>query len=227
VQDLAQVAANYNRLSRWYDLLAGESEARLRRAGLEILGVQPGENVLEIGFGTGQAILELARAVGDAGKVYGIDLSEGMSRVALDKVERAGLSSRVALACGNALYLPYPEHLLHAVFMSFTLELFPLSEIGDMLSECRRVMADEGRICVVGLAQQEQENWIEHLYGWLHHRYPKVIDCRPISVGAALSAAGFQVINHQERSLWGLRVAVVLAGHSSMQATESHTRPGW
>src|SRR5680860_952758 len=66
---------SYNKMSRWYDLLAGHSEKRFRDVGLQRLNIQEGEKVLEIGFGTGHCILSLARSVGDTGKTYGLDIS--------------------------------------------------------------------------------------------------------------------------------------------------------
>ena len=67
----AQAQATYDRLSRWYDVLAGGSERRLIDAGLQKLAVGEGEKVLEIGPGTGYAIVALARAAGDSGRAYG------------------------------------------------------------------------------------------------------------------------------------------------------------
>ena len=66
---------NYNKMSKWYDLLAGHSEKRFRDVGLRELNMQEGEKVLEIGFGTGHCTLSLARSVGDTGKTVSVNFS--------------------------------------------------------------------------------------------------------------------------------------------------------
>ena len=53
----SQARSTYNRLSRWYDLLAGGFEGKFRDAGLGRLAPGPGQIVLEIGFGTGHSIV--------------------------------------------------------------------------------------------------------------------------------------------------------------------------
>src|SRR4030042_2471079 len=143
---------SYDRLSRWYDLLSGHFEKRYRDAGLRMLDAKKGEVILEIGFGTGNCILALADAVEGQGKVYGIDISSGMHSVAKAKLEKAGISNRVDLQCGDAACLPFDSNSFNAVFMSFTLELFDTPEIPVVLNECRRVLKTGGRICVVGVS---------------------------------------------------------------------------
>src|SRR5665647_1940455 len=92
-----QVQANYDRLSRLYDWLIMGPEMKLQREGLSRLQVHEGESVLEIGFGTGHGLVMLARSVGSMGRVYGIDLSTGMLRVASSRLAKAGLAERVEL----------------------------------------------------------------------------------------------------------------------------------
>src|SRR5512140_2028421 len=90
-----QAMTAYDRLSRWYDWLSASSEQPLAELGLQKLNAQAGETVLEVGFGTGHALLALAAAVGDSGRVIGIDISRGMFKVASEKIARANLSQRV------------------------------------------------------------------------------------------------------------------------------------
>src|SRR5512140_15660 len=51
--------ASYNRLAPIYDWISGPSETALRQEGLRLLAPRLGERLLEIGFGTGQALPHL------------------------------------------------------------------------------------------------------------------------------------------------------------------------
>ena len=116
-----QTRATYDRVSRWYDPLEGYWESKPKQVGLQKLGVVNGEVALEIGFGTGHGILSLARAVGESGKVYGIDLSPRMLTLTQSRVDRQGLAARVVLKNGDATALPFDAGFFVAVFMSFVL----------------------------------------------------------------------------------------------------------
>jgi demethylmenaquinone methyltransferase/2-methoxy-6-polyprenyl-1,4-benzoquinol methylase len=197
-------------MSRWYDFLAG-SEQKFVQAGLEQLGAQPGEDVLEVGYGTGAALVALAQAVQPEGRVHGIDLSMGMSRMAREKLRRAELASRVDLTCGDGARLPYPADCFDALFMSFTLELFDTPEIPRVLAECRRVLKAQGRLGVVSLAKDRDPSLMVRLYEWFHRQFPAYIDCRPIPVQALLKRNRFQVRKQQRATMWGLPVEIVVA----------------
>lgn len=206
-----EARATYTRLSRWYDLVEGPFERNCRERGQTLLHVTPGEYVLEIGFGTGQSLVAFARAVGSTGTVCGIDLSEGMCRVAKARLDKAHLSARVALTCGDATRLPYAERSFDAVYMSFTLELFDTPDLPLVLGECARVLRDSGRLGVVALALRDKATAMSRLYAWAHRRFPRLVDCRPIPVRQLVEEAGLQVEAVDARSMWGLLVDIVLA----------------
>ncbi len=235
----ADAKTSYDRLSRWYDLIAGWSERKAVECGLKQLHAIKGETVLEIGYGTGRSLVALARAVGETGHIVGIDLSEGMRTVAAKRIVRAGLEGRVDLLCGDARRLgtstpaskesrstalsKHPAGLpdartltfgaesFDAVFMSFVLELFEEFEMPVLLAECRRVLKSSGRIVVVSMEKKANRNAMVKLYEWAHRTFPKVVDCRPIHADRALKEAGFRVTRQIEMRMWGLPVSIVLA----------------
>jgi len=207
-----EAKSSYDRLSKWYDLFASPFEKKFIDAGLQKLHAAPGETILEIGFGTGQGILKLARAVGNSGRVYGIDISEKMCDITRSKVEKAGFSKRVQLVNGDALKLPFPGSFFNAIFMSFTLELFDTPEIPVVLKECQRVLKKDGRLCVVAMKQKHDPPPVLKLYELAHRKFPDYVDCRPIFVREMLEDAGFRILDAAEISSWGLPVEVVVCG---------------
>jgi ubiquinone/menaquinone biosynthesis C-methylase UbiE len=201
----------YDRMSRWYDLLAGSSERKHVDAGLRKMNVHKGERILEIGFGTGHALVSLARSVGPPGQVYGLDISEGMAQEARRKLESGALRDDAGLICGDGARLPLTNGAVDGVFMSFALELFDTPQIPLVLYECSRVLREDGRLVVVSLAKREKGNMPVRVYEWVHECMPRYVDCRPIPVESVMERAGFEVVEVERRSMWGLPVDIALA----------------
>jgi demethylmenaquinone methyltransferase/2-methoxy-6-polyprenyl-1,4-benzoquinol methylase len=215
LQSKDQTRAFYNKISRVYDALSERSEAPMRKAGLELLRASAGESVLEIGFGTGHSLVSLAKAVGPKGKVFGIDLSDKMLKVAKAHLAKASLRERARLRCGDATQLPYAGSSMDAVFMSFTLELFDSPEIPKVLRECRRVLRPGGRIVVVGMSKDAKHDPLLGVFEWTHEHFPNFLDCRPIYVREALQKAGFKIQNTLKKHLW-IPVEIVLGAKPSL-----------
>ncbi|MEW6574424.1 MAG: methyltransferase domain-containing protein [Bacillota bacterium] len=57
---------------------------------IRLAGVRPGEDVLDVGCGTGELTIKLAKIV-YPGRVLGIDNAPGMIEVALSKAQAAGM----------------------------------------------------------------------------------------------------------------------------------------
>jgi ubiquinone/menaquinone biosynthesis C-methylase UbiE len=202
LQTKEETKAFYDKIAKVYDVLAERSEAPVRMAGLKMLNIQPGWHVLEIGFGTGHSLVELAKSVGPSGKVFGIDLSEKMVEISRKRAEDEGLKGRIELSCGDALHLPYESESLDAIFMSFTLELFDTPEIPLVLAECKRVLKPGGRIVIVSMSRVLPEGLVMEIFEWTHRHFPNYLDCRPILVRQALEDTGFQIHDSRIMKMW-------------------------
>lgn len=200
----------YNKLSRWYDLMAGDFERKPRNASIQQLTPNTGESILEIGCGTGQAVVRIAEQVGSSGKVFGVDISNGMLNVAQARVKKMRSGDQVMLLCGDGMKLPFEVGCFDGILISFTLELFDSPEIPLVLAECKRCLRTGGRISVVGLSRK-RPNFMTGLYEWLHRKFPLFFDCRPIFVQQSLKTAGFHTQSVIDLSMMGLKAELVLA----------------
>ena len=207
--------AFYDRISNAYDFIANANERSARLAGLHALEVKPGENVLELGFGTGNEIADLADLVGETGKVAGIDISEGMLAVTQRKLAGKDVKAPLDLRVGDARQLPWPDGTFDAVYTSFTLELFPLDDIPTVLAECRRVLKPGGRIGVVSMATVKPGHHVsllERTYIWMHRHFPHLVDCQPIDTEGLVAKGNFAIAHVVEMEIWTMPVRVVV-GH--------------
>lgn len=206
----AQAKESYDKISRFYDYFAGVFEKKYRNMALERLDVKRGETVLEIGFGTGHCLRQMAESVGEEGRVYGIDISSGMLEVSKRRLEEAGLLDRVKLYCQDALKMSYEDNKFDAVFMSFTLELFDTPEIPKVLNKIERVLKSNGRLGVVSMSKEDGGSILLRVYEWTHNKFPKYADCRPIYIEQSIKNAGFEIEYKEKVKLFGLPVEIVI-----------------
>ncbi|MBX9625414.1 MAG: methyltransferase domain-containing protein [Gemmataceae bacterium] len=205
----------YDRIADAYDFIADSNEKAARQAGVKALALKPGEAVVELGFGTGNEVLDLAALVGPTGKVAGIDISSGMLAVAQRKLAANPPKTPIDLRVGDARSLPFADASFDAAYTSFTLELFPAGDIPAVLAEARRVLKPGGRLAVVSMSvvpPGEHTSALEKTYVWMHRHFPHLVDCRPIDAPALVAAAGFRVAAREELHIWTMPVAVVVGG---------------
>ena len=113
---------------------------------IRLAEIQEGGRVLEVACGTGRATLDLARAVGSAGKVDALDLSEDMLDQAQTKLEKAGVSGRVTFRQGNARNLPYPDATFDVLYNGYMFDLIPIEGFMPIMQEFARVLKPGGTI---------------------------------------------------------------------------------
>ena len=86
-------------------------------AALQAAAAMPGEQVLDIGCGTGSTSLALARAVGPQGRVFGVDISQPMLAVATQRAAaHPELKLSFAEADASSAALPTGQDLLFSRF---------------------------------------------------------------------------------------------------------------
>lgn len=204
----------YDRISGAYDWLADANEGPPRRGGIAALAVKPGERILELGFGTGNEVLDLAARVGPTGSVAGIDISPGMLAVTRKKLAEKPPAAPIDLRIADARELPFADGSFDAVYTSFTLELFPCDDIPTVLAEIRRVLKPGGRIAVVSMATVkpgDTASVLERTYVWMHRHFPHLVDCQPIDAAGLVAGAGFADVVETRWEIWTMPVAVVVA----------------
>ncbi|MEA2405140.1 MAG: hypothetical protein QOE08_1787 [Thermoleophilaceae bacterium] len=111
-----------------------------------LLGLSPGDGVLDVACGTGNFTRDFARTVGETGLAVGIDVSETMLARAVRDTRAAGLSEQAAYVRGDASELPFRERSFDAVCCFAAIHLFrdPLRALDRMTA----VLTPGGRIAV-------------------------------------------------------------------------------
>ena len=196
---LEDIRKSYGVVSRFYTFAEGIFEKGLRQKGLQLISITPGEVVLEVGFGTGYSLKEIANAVGENGRAYGIDITPQMLEITRKRLRKAGLMDRVELYEGDAKSMPYQDNKFDAVYMASTLELFDTPDIPRVLQEIKRVLKPSGRLGIASLTKEGRESSLFlRFYEWLHQKIPKCVNCRPIYVEKSVEDVGYEITKTEE-----------------------------
>lgn len=142
-----EIAGRYDLLNRVMSMGIDQS---WRRKTVAAMALPEQARVLDLATGTADLAMMIARLHPDA-KVIGSDPSERMLEVGVDKVERDGLSERVALEVGDAQALPYEDNTFDGCCIAFGIRNVP--DRTAALAEMARVTKPTGRVAVLELGE--------------------------------------------------------------------------
>jgi SAM-dependent methyltransferase len=132
--------------------LTGPGMAEEIRIARLLLGLRPGDGVLDVACGPGNFSRAFASAVGDSGLVVGIDASKTMLDRGAAELRRSAHRNLV-LVRGSALELPFVDDSFDAVCCFAALHLFDEPFAG--LDEMTRVLTPGGRIALMTSVQRQ------------------------------------------------------------------------
>ena len=127
-------------------------ELRQRTANLACL--QPGDAVLDVGCGTGTLAMEVARRVGRAGRVAGVD--PGTEQIARARAKAARRHVPIEFQIGVIEQLPFPDQTFDVVFSTLMMHHLPADLKRQGLAEIARVLKPGGRLVIADFKRKQE-----------------------------------------------------------------------
>jgi ubiquinone/menaquinone biosynthesis C-methylase UbiE len=178
-------AAGHDWLLPLYDpfvKLAGGNAIRKRL--IQLVDIQPGHAVLEIGCGTGSVVIEVKRSQ-PAAQVTGLDPDLKALERAKRKANRKKMTIRFDQ--GFSDQLPYPDQSFDRVLSSFMFHHLNDQEKEKTLEEAQRVLKPGGSFYLVDFEKHESGGMLARLF----HSHERLKDNSVSRILTLFSKAGF------------------------------------
>jgi demethylmenaquinone methyltransferase/2-methoxy-6-polyprenyl-1,4-benzoquinol methylase len=137
-------AKHYDITSRLYPVPGYPWPAQRRRA-IRALGLHPGDSVIDIACGTGLNFPLIEEAIGPAGRIVGVDLTDAMLARAQNRIETAGWSN-ISLVQADAATFAFPADV-DAILSTYALSQVP--ECAEVIAHGAQALSSGGGRWVV------------------------------------------------------------------------------
>ena len=217
-----RIAPSYDRLNH---LMSMNVDRRWRRRAVRELVDGTPQRILDVACGTGVSTIAVAKAAAEGATVVGVDISEGMMSMVMDKSRKEGVAERIRLQVADAEVLPFGDSDFDRVSCAFGVRNFTNKEQG--LREFFRVLSPGGKLVILELSVPRNkvvrffyDLYFSHILPWIGGRVSgdkSAYRYLPASVHAfpppedfmrMLSEAGFSAVRHRSLSLGLCRLFV-------------------
>lgn len=184
-------AFHFRWLTLWYDPMMRRlfPEEALKTALIAQARIQSGQNVLDMGCGTGTLTLLIKHAQPNV-SVYGLDVDPQVLDIARRKSEQAG--ETIILQQGTAACLPYPDESFDRVFASLMLHHLTREDKRRALVEAFRVLKPGGELHVADFGKpRDPAMWlISQVVRWVEEVHDNILGLLPVF----MAEAGFRAV---------------------------------
>jgi demethylmenaquinone methyltransferase/2-methoxy-6-polyprenyl-1,4-benzoquinol methylase len=143
----------YRKKAKHYDLTSrlypapGYPQGRQRRQAVQALGLRPGDTVVDMACGTGLNFALLEEAIGPAGRIVGVDLTDAMLARAAARIGKNDWSN-VELVQADAVEFEFPARV-DAILSTYALSQVP--QCGEVIAHGAAALSEGGRWAVLDL----------------------------------------------------------------------------
>lgn len=140
----------YDKYDAMNSVISFKRHVAWRKDVMKRMDVPKDASALDVCTGTGDWAIALAETTGSGGRVVGLDFSENMLKVALEKKKAESLS-QLEFIHGNAMELPFEDNSFDFVTIGFGLRNVP--DYLSVLEEMYRVVKPGGKVVCLETSQ--------------------------------------------------------------------------
>lgn len=142
------VMRHFNRVAPKYDymnsLLSMGIQHVWKRAAIRMLGIQPGQKVLDVCGGTGDLSILAARRTGADGQVVIYDINRAMIEAGRPKIDPYPELAHISYVQGDAEQISFPDHTFDVAMVGFGIR--NVTHLKRGFGEMHRVLKPGGKI---------------------------------------------------------------------------------
>ena len=145
----------YDLMEWFHGIFSFRGQSRkLRQKTITLAQLQPGEQTLDVGCGTGTLTIEVARRVGCAGHVAGID--PGATQIARARAKAARRHLPIEFQIGVIEQLPFPDQTFDVVFSTLMMHHLPTPLKRQGLAVIALVLKPGGQLIIADFKSKQE-----------------------------------------------------------------------
>jgi ubiquinone/menaquinone biosynthesis C-methylase UbiE len=145
----------YDLMEWFHDTFSFRGKFReLRQRTANLAHIQSGEQVLDVGCGTGTLAMEVQSRVGATGRVAGVD--PGAQQIARARAKAARRNLPIEFQIGVIEQLAFPDQTFDVVFSSLMMHHLPAPLKRQGVAEIARVLKPGGRLIIADFKRKQE-----------------------------------------------------------------------